>query len=976
MQPEAVSRSASASSSDGGGFLGSTMSWQYYAYGGAYEGVQSSGEFTDNGGVGGTFIDGAGTTYFNIIADDSSVTFNYSVEDYPPGDWSPSGLSLPPTIYSGIAVNIVSGPPLTSVTIDPSTNMAGFDASRLSFTPTQIQVDWQNLSFDTSTIVKLDLNDTLTLTGLGLGTGTVTDNYIPQEIDCTITAGILSGTCTASYPYDTVVTLTAAPADDGMSTFGGWGGACASFGTTLSCSVTMSSAQNVSASFNAPGPTQAGTVTTTAPTAFSYEGGYTPGSGGSSYTGGFDFTTQLTGSGESPLMVQVTAEPFPGSGTTSQSACSQLLLTLFPSSSSNPPQCFVHQNGAGVRDDASLGFAVTCPGSPTNGTCGLSASPTFYAALGSDFYLNPTNDNPGLSWGNNTLYYEGGNPYVGVVQFAGTGTDPCGLTNPLAENPSNQVISLSFTDGNPTPNPVKGGSQGTASCWLFVYNMLSEAPSVTIAQPMNGNTYTYGESTAASYTCYTDYNGNPTPAPPVGPPYPAYTYPGPYLTATSCTATDSPGGPVGEGGQFDTLSLGSHSFAATVVDSATNTASATASYTVVQASTTTTVTSNTGANPSVSPNAVIFTANVAVVAPGGGTPTGSVTWSGNTGCGMIAVTATCTSALAPGINSVTATYLGDTGHTGSTGALSQTVDQVPAITSANSAAFTLGVYNSFTVTTTGYPTPTTIVEAGTLPGGVSFMNNSNGTGTLSGTPTVGGTYPITFTPSNGVGSPVAQTFTLTTSGPLVSVSPTSINFGNAYLFNVNAAIVTVKNIGTSTVNISNVSLTLSSGTNGGDFSFLNFCPSTLAAGKSCYISVLFFAGNVGTLSAILNVADNAPGSPQQVSLSATVINPRASLSPTSLSFGTITHGTSSTQNVTLSNPGTTALTINSIGITGTNPTDFGESNTCPTSLAAGGNCTIAVTFKPSAAGTFSAKLTVNDNAASGTQNVSLSGKGK
>jgi hypothetical protein len=86
----------------------------------------------------------------------------------------------------------------------------------------------------------------------------------------------------------------------------------------------------------------------------------------------------------------------------------------------------------------------------------------------------------------------------------------------------------------------------------------------------------------------------------------------------------------------------------------------------------------------------------------------------------------------------------------------------PSITSANSTTFTVGTAGSFTVTTTGAPTPS-LTETGALPGGVTFVNNGNGTATLSGTPAAGtaGSYPITITASNGVGAPANQSFTLT-----------------------------------------------------------------------------------------------------------------------------------------------------------------------------------------------------------------------
>ena len=87
-------------------------------------------------------------------------------------------------------------------------------------------------------------------------------------------------------------------------------------------------------------------------------------------------------------------------------------------------------------------------------------------------------------------------------------------------------------------------------------------------------------------------------------------------------------------------------------------------------------------------------------------------------------------------------------------------DSAPAITSAPSATFTEGTSNNFTVTASGWPPPT-IAQTGTLPSGVNFNSSTD---VLSGNPTATGTFPITFTPSNGVGSPAGQSFTLTVSG--------------------------------------------------------------------------------------------------------------------------------------------------------------------------------------------------------------------
>ena len=69
---------------------------------------------------------------------------------------------------------------------------------------------------------------------------------------------------------------------------------------------------------------------------------------------------------------------------------------------------------------------------------------------------------------------------------------------------------------------------------------------------------------------------------------------------------------------------------------------------------------------------------------------------------------------------------------------------------------------SFTVTTTGFPTPS-LSETGTLPSGVTFVDNGNGTATLSGTPAAGtgDSYSLTFTAANGVTPSATQPFTLT-----------------------------------------------------------------------------------------------------------------------------------------------------------------------------------------------------------------------
>ncbi|MGH7139398.1 MAG: DUF4214 domain-containing protein, partial [Pirellulales bacterium] len=90
----------------------------------------------------------------------------------------------------------------------------------------------------------------------------------------------------------------------------------------------------------------------------------------------------------------------------------------------------------------------------------------------------------------------------------------------------------------------------------------------------------------------------------------------------------------------------------------------------------------------------------------------------------------------------------------------------PAITSASSATFAEGSQSSFTITATGVPTPA-IDETGALPSGLTFVDNGNGTATLSGTPAIGsaGVYSLTIVAHNGVGTNATQSLTLTVTVP-------------------------------------------------------------------------------------------------------------------------------------------------------------------------------------------------------------------
>jgi hypothetical protein len=105
-------------------------------------------------------------------------------------------------------------------------------------------------------------------------------------------------------------------------------------------------------------------------------------------------------------------------------------------------------------------------------------------------------------------------------------------------------------------------------------------------------------------------------------------------------------------------------------------------------------------------------------------------------------------------------------------------------------------------------------------------------------------------------------------------------------------------------------------------------------------------------------------------------SPIVSLSPTSINFGNVSTGSSSSpQPVTLTNIGGGALSINSINISGGNSGDFSQTNNCGSMLSAGASCTINVIFTPLTTGVRNSTVTISDNAPGTPHTVPISGTG-
>jgi hypothetical protein len=115
-----------------------------------------------------------------------------------------------------------------------------------------------------------------------------------------------------------------------------------------------------------------------------------------------------------------------------------------------------------------------------------------------------------------------------------------------------------------------------------------------------------------------------------------------------------------------------------------------------------------------------------------------------------------------------------------------TVNRAPTIANIATQTATVGTAFSQSITTSdGYPYPT--LSASGLPNGLTLADNGNGTATISGTPTTGdgGTYSVTITVTNSLGT-TTETYTLKVNEAptITSASSVTATIGTALSFQV------------------------------------------------------------------------------------------------------------------------------------------------------------------------------------------------
>ena len=288
---------------------------------------------------------------------------------------------------------------------------------------------------------------------------------------------------------------------------------------------------------------------------------------------------------------------------------------------------------------------------------------------------------------------------------------------------------------------------------------------------------------------------------------------------------------------------------------------------------------------------------------------------------------------------------------------------------------TVGGSSTPRVLTLSNPNPQSITVAINNPGagftqtttcGPSLAANASCTITVTFTPTVAGLASGTVTAITSAGN-VSAALTGTGAAPQPpTLTPASINFGAITVGQPSRPqAVTLTNPNT-------ISMPVTSITSGTTFVQTNTCGTTLAAGASCTISIVYTptatgaaTGTVQAATPFGNASAMLTGAGAAVALAAPEATPETLIFP-----ATAAGSTSAPQIITIRNPNT--QTINLTGFT-TDPIFSVIATTCGATLAAAQTCTYTVVFKPVAVGTPRSTLTVNSSA--GTDSVSVSGTG-
>ncbi|MGF1499057.1 MAG: choice-of-anchor D domain-containing protein [Elainellaceae cyanobacterium] len=246
------------------------------------------------------------------------------------------------------------------------------------------------------------------------------------------------------------------------------------------------------------------------------------------------------------------------------------------------------------------------------------------------------------------------------------------------------------------------------------------------------------------------------------------------------------------------------------------------------------------------------------------------------------------------------------------------------------------------------------------------------------TPDAPGEYAANLVVTDSTGN-YSWTSATTGTGQLAPprIAPGSVGFGRHMVGSIPARTVTLTNTGSGVLQIESVNL---EGDRGQFRILANQCNrAELEAGAACQITVEFSPNRAASYSAELVIADNAVNSPRRVSLSGSgAALPAAApvIAPNPLAFGDRTVGSTTQEQVTITNRGNAALRIESLRLAEADE-DFRIMNeTCTANgIGPGASCGVTVAFTPQSGGELANTLVISDSGPGGDRAIGLRGVG-
>src|SRR5271168_3335599 len=305
----------------------------------------------------------------------------------------------------------------------------------------------------------------------------------------------------------------------------------------------------------------------------------------------------------------------------------------------------------------------------------------------------------------------------------------------------------------------------------------------------------------------------------------------------------------------------------------------------------------------------------------------------------------------------------------------------PSATSLTFGSVAVGSTTTQSLTVTNTGTGTVTISQATLTGVGFAVIGGNPSGAIAAGQS--STVQIQFAPtsegaitgnlaivSNASNSPLAISLAATGTQTGLTISPSALSFGDVVVGQSGTQSVKLTNSGNSnlTINLATVAGT------GFGISGLSL-PTTLAGGQSLSFIAQFAPPATGAATGSITFTDNAPGSPQTLTMvgSGLAANSNLTPNPGSVAFGNVVVGSNSQQTITLTNSANTSTTISAASSSGTGFTVTGI--VTPMTLAANQSASFTVQFAPTTTGSATGSILITSTANDPTVAIPLSGTG-